>query len=337
MWAERSRKRLWRNRLLDVMLWQICPQGLAKANTEDNSWLLNSEGNLAGIFVEGKETDFALLLQVRRRKTFRIKKDQKNHSKKVDNCPKTGCSQARNLEIKTDWNRPFTNYKPWPFELFEMTIYCLRGPLSWGDKSGRHSKNHGSLAGGISISCGLHRSWWLRHQISLNCYTIPPVMQARLSFAIVLWSWTRSFAPLCLPSCKWHICCSAGGKTCYRLASDLVGEWWYSQMPHAAEFRNISIRVGPIAHVHLQLVPGTLSTCNHTAASSNLRDQLIASLHLAAFYTVCLEIWIWRKQLKRREAHTSVETYMYKRFPSMTVGSTVQVRILYLWPFPFIC
>ena len=134
MWAERSRKRLWRSRLLDVMLWQICPQGLAKANTEDNSWLLNSEGNLAGIFVEGKETDFALLLQVRRRKTFRIKKDQKNHSKKVDNCPKTGRSQARNLEIKTDWNRPFTNYKPWPLELFEMTIYCLRGPLSWGQK-----------------------------------------------------------------------------------------------------------------------------------------------------------------------------------------------------------
>ena len=63
---------------------------------------LNSEGNLAGIFVEGKETDFALLLQVRRRKTFRIKKDQKNHSIKVDNCPKTGRSQARNLEIKTD-------------------------------------------------------------------------------------------------------------------------------------------------------------------------------------------------------------------------------------------
>ena len=160
-------------------------------------------------------------------------------------------------------------------------------------------------------------------------------VKVKLCYCVVVLD--KKLCSIMSPSCKWHTCCSSGGKTCYRLASDLVGEWWYSQMPHAAEFRNISIRVGPIAHVHLQLVPGTLSTCNHTAASSNLRDQLIASLHLAAFYTVCLEIWIWRKQLKRREAHISVETYMYKRFPSMTVGSTVQVCILYLWPFPFIC
>ena len=77
-----------------------------------------------------------------------------------------------------DQNPPITNYKPWPFELFEMNIYCLRGLLSWGDKSGRLSKNHGSLAGGISISCGLHCSWWLCHQISLDYYTIPPATQA---------------------------------------------------------------------------------------------------------------------------------------------------------------
>ena len=35
-----------------------------------------------------------------------------------------------------------------------MNVYRLRGPLSWGHKSGRHSKNHSSLAGGISISRG---------------------------------------------------------------------------------------------------------------------------------------------------------------------------------------
>ena len=39
-------------------------------------------------FCGGKEADFALLLQVRQRKAFCIKKDQKNRSKQVDNCPK---------------------------------------------------------------------------------------------------------------------------------------------------------------------------------------------------------------------------------------------------------
>ena len=39
-------------------------------------------------FCRGKEADFAFLLQVRPRKTFRIKKDQKNRSKQADNCPK---------------------------------------------------------------------------------------------------------------------------------------------------------------------------------------------------------------------------------------------------------
>ena len=56
-------------------------------------------------------------------------------------------------------------------------------------KSGRHSKNHGSLAGGISLgfaardgsavkshSTILQR---LRRQISLDYYTIPPATQAR--------------------------------------------------------------------------------------------------------------------------------------------------------------
>ena len=97
---------------------------------------------------------FSLLLKVRPKKIFRIKKDQKNRSKQVDTCPKQDRAQAKNLEIKTDRNPPITNYKPWPFELFEMNVYRLRGPLSWGHKSGRHLKNHSSLAGGISISRG---------------------------------------------------------------------------------------------------------------------------------------------------------------------------------------
>ena len=63
----------------------------------------------------------------------------------------------------------------------------------------------------------------------------------RLSFAIVFRSWKRSFAPLCIPSCNWHTCCTAGGKTCDRLAFCLVGELRYSQMPYVTEFKNRSI------------------------------------------------------------------------------------------------
>ena len=57
--------------------------------------------------------------------------------------------------------------------------------ISWGDKGGRHSKNHGSLAGGISrppptLTRLVQR---LRRQISLTWYTIPPATQATLGLA----------------------------------------------------------------------------------------------------------------------------------------------------------
>ena len=61
-------------------------------------------------------SDFALLLQERLRKTFCIKTNQKNRSEQVDDCP---------------------NFNRWP-----------RGPFS----SSFSTNNHGSLAGGISIS-----------------------------------------------------------------------------------------------------------------------------------------------------------------------------------------
>ena len=59
-------------------------------------------------------------------------------------------------------------------------------------------------------------------------------------------------------------------------------------------------------------------------------------LHLTAFFThtvCCLEIWIWRKQLERRRAHTCTAVKTYKPFSSRKGGSTVQVLNLYLWPF----
>ena len=46
---------------------------------------------------------------------------------------------------KKEWGRGV-----WSFELqVSLWLADLIG-ISWGDKSGRHSKNHGSLAGGIS-------------------------------------------------------------------------------------------------------------------------------------------------------------------------------------------
>ena len=40
------------------------------------------------VFLSREETDFALLLQERPRKTFCIKTNQKNRGKQVDDCPK---------------------------------------------------------------------------------------------------------------------------------------------------------------------------------------------------------------------------------------------------------
>ena len=50
------------------------------------------------VFLSRKEVDFALVLQVRPRKTFR-KKDQ-NHSRQVDNCPKQDDHKPRILKYK---------------------------------------------------------------------------------------------------------------------------------------------------------------------------------------------------------------------------------------------
>ena len=164
----------------------------------------------------------------------------------------------------------------------------------------------------------------------------------RLSFAIVFRSWKRSFAPLCIPSCKWHTCSNAAGKTCDRLAFCLVGELRYSQMPHVTEFRNISIHVGHIAHVHLHVVP--LAPLNLTAVTWETNHIPPPPLppHLTAFYTrtvCCLEIWInWRKQLERRRAHTCTAVKTYKLFSSRKGGSTVHVNLICIGDhFTFIC
>ena len=185
MWAERnrklflrgSRKRLWSSCFLGVLLWQFCPQGSAKATTDNKFWLLNSEGNRDGIFVKGRRQTLLYCYKWGQGKHVILRKIRKTTANK------SIIAWNRMLTSKEPWNKngsksTITNYKPWPFELFEMNIYCLRGLLSWGDKSRWLSKNHGSLAGGISISRGLRCSWRPCHQISLDYYTIPPVTQA---------------------------------------------------------------------------------------------------------------------------------------------------------------
>ena len=92
-------------------------------------------------------------------------------------------AQNRTLTSNETWNKngsKSNNHKSQKvtFWSLEMNIYCLRGPLSWGDKSGRHLKNHGSLADGISILSSLHRLLQLRHQLSLDYYTIAPATRA---------------------------------------------------------------------------------------------------------------------------------------------------------------
>ena len=178
-----SRKQLWRSFLLDMTLWQFCPQGSAKAQTEDNSWLLNSEGKRNGIFVEGRRQTLLYCYKWGQGKQFILRKIRKTTANKLI------IAQIRfTLTSKETWNKngsKSNNHKSQKvtFWSLEMNIHCLRGPLSWGDKSGWHLKNHGSLAEGISISNSLRCLWQLRHQISLHYHMIAPATQATNSLA----------------------------------------------------------------------------------------------------------------------------------------------------------
>ena len=96
-----SRKRLWSSCLLGVLLWQFCPQGSAKATTDNKFWLLNSEGNRDGIFVKGRRQTLLYCYKWGQGKhVIIIKKDQKNHSKQVDNCLKQNTHKQGTLRQK---------------------------------------------------------------------------------------------------------------------------------------------------------------------------------------------------------------------------------------------
>ena len=122
------------------------------------------------IFVEWKELHIALR-KVRKTAANKsiIARNRTLTSKEFKPWNKNGSkSTNRKLQTVTFWTL-------WNEHLL------LRGPLSWRDKSGRHSKNYCFLAGCISISRVLRRSWQLRRQILLDYYTIPPATQAKLS------------------------------------------------------------------------------------------------------------------------------------------------------------
>ena len=63
--------------------------------------------------------------------------------------------------------------------------YCLGARLKFWRRSHNPKKGVGDEAFEIPISPGLRHSWRLRHQISLDYYTIPPATLA--NFKITMW------------------------------------------------------------------------------------------------------------------------------------------------------
>ena len=114
-----------------ILGFQITTLFAERNKTEDYSWLFKIAKEIAIVFfpTEVGRLCFIVTSEAEENKEG---KDQKNRSKQANNCPKQDPhALATNLEIKTDRNPPVINYKPWPFELFEMNICCLRGPLRW--------------------------------------------------------------------------------------------------------------------------------------------------------------------------------------------------------------
>ena len=92
-----SRKRLWSSCLLGVLLWQFCPQGSAKATTDNKFWLLNSEGNRDGIFVKGRRQTLLYCYKWGQGKHVILRKIRKT---------------TANKSIIA-WNRTLTSKEPW--------------------------------------------------------------------------------------------------------------------------------------------------------------------------------------------------------------------------------
>ena len=103
-----SRKRLWSSCLLGVLLWQFCPQGSAKATTENKFWLLNSEGNRDGIFVKGRRQTLLYCYKWGQRKHVILRKIR-----------------------KIAWNRTLTSKEPWNKNGSKSTNHKLQTVTFW--------------------------------------------------------------------------------------------------------------------------------------------------------------------------------------------------------------
>ena len=141
IWAERgrklflrgSRKRLWRRCLLDVMLLPFCPQGSAKAKTEDNSWLLNSEGNRGGIFVKGRGKTLLYWYKWGQGKHFVLRKIRKTAANK------SIIARNRTRTSKEPWNKngsKSTNHK-----LQTVTFWTLWNERILPKRSDKEARN----------------------------------------------------------------------------------------------------------------------------------------------------------------------------------------------------
>ena len=103
--------------------------------TENDSRLLkNSERKSRWwlVFCRGKEADVASFLQVAKIRNIRKICEADLISRLF---PETGRSQSNEpwntKQTKTDRNPPIKNHKPWPFELVQVNMCFLRGPLRW--------------------------------------------------------------------------------------------------------------------------------------------------------------------------------------------------------------
>lgn len=108
-----------------------CSPSLAE---NDSRLLKNSEGNRDGewIFCLRKEADVALFLQVSRMRKI-IKICEANLTTRLLPELRTITKQRalKHESNKTNRDPPITKHKPWPFELVQVNMYFLRGPIRW--------------------------------------------------------------------------------------------------------------------------------------------------------------------------------------------------------------
>ena len=93
---------------LRPLLLPFCPQGSANPKTEDNSWLLNSEGNRDGILVKGRRQTLLHRYKWGRGKHFVLRKIRKTAANK------SIIARNRTRTSKEPWNKngsKSTNHK----------------------------------------------------------------------------------------------------------------------------------------------------------------------------------------------------------------------------------